>query len=185
MSSYICDEIRAIRFTPDDTGLARDHYLVVELGGDSNVTCKGKRARSWSALAVGEEWEVIHRVCRQAADCAGGMLKLRGKETKPENYIKAVRFAMADCMTLAEAREAGLCINARIRYTAAESKCYTFRALAKLRTPTATKLYGTDLFLFPFCLDNKADLAMWLENCRRVGWYNAEVSGIRFVGDQP
>lgn len=179
MSSYICDEFRAIRFTPEDTGLARNHYLVVELGGDSNLrrASDNKRARSWSALAVGEEWEVIHRVCRQAADCAGGMLKLRGKETKPENYIKAVRAAMAASVTLAEAREAGLYVRARIRYTVAESKCYTFKKLAGLRTPETTKRYGTDLFIFSFDLNDKADLAMWLENCRRVGWYNAEVSG--------
>ena len=106
MSTRIVDRIEAIRFPKETTGHYADRFLVAELGGDNNVRCArtGKRARSWSATAIGQEWEVIGEACRFAASCSGGMTKLRGRATKPESYIRAYRKALANAATMAEAR---------------------------------------------------------------------------------
>ena len=82
MSTHIVDRIEAIRFTAEVTGHYRDRYLVCELGGDNNVRCArtNRRARTWSATAIGEEWEIIGQACRFAAACSGGMTRLHGRE---------------------------------------------------------------------------------------------------------
>ena len=79
MSTHIVDRIEAIRFPAKVTGHYCDRYLVCELGGDSNVRCArtNRRARTWSATAIGEEWEIIGQACRFVAQNAvqlhGGM----------------------------------------------------------------------------------------------------------------
>ena len=45
---------------------------------------------------IGPEWQVIGDCCRFAAGCSGGMTKLRGRQTKPEAYIRAYRKALAN-----------------------------------------------------------------------------------------
>ena len=81
MSTHIVDRIEAIRFPKETTGRYADFFLVAELGGDNNVRCArtNRRARTWSATAIGEEWAVIGEACRFAASCSGGMTKLRGR----------------------------------------------------------------------------------------------------------
>jgi hypothetical protein len=179
MSTHIVDRIEAIRFPKEATGLCHDDYLVAELGGDNNVRDnRGRRARSWSATAIGQEWEVIKQACEFAACCSGGMLKLRGRVTKPEAYIRAYRKALATAATLEEARRGkGLYLRARIRFTEEEKKSWHFQQLAKTRTPRIETPFGEPQSVFDFDLNSREDTNLWLEHCHRAGWHNAEVDG--------
>ena len=179
MSTHIVDRIEAIRFPKEATGLCHDAYLVAELGGDNNVRDnRGRRARSWSATTIGQEWEVIKQACEFAACCSGGMLKLRGRVTKPEAYIRAYRKALATAATLEEARRGkGLYLRARIRFTEEEKKSWHFQQLAKTRTPRIETPFGEPQSVFDFDLNSREDTNLWLEHCHRAGWHNAEVDG--------
>jgi len=180
MSTRIIDRIEAIRFPKEVTGHYADQYLVAELGGDNNVRCArtNRRARSWSATAIGQEWEVIGQACRFASACAGGMTKLHGRATKPESYIRAYRKALATAVTMEQARAKGLGFTARIRFNAEERKEWHFKELTKKsRTPRETTEYGTAYAVFTFDLSKPDELTLWLEHCHGVGWNNAEVYG--------
>jgi hypothetical protein len=163
---------------------------VLELGGDNNLrTQGGKRCRSWSATAIGMEWEVIGKACRYAGDCAGGMLKLKGRETKPESYIRACRKALATALTLTESREQRrLTVTARIRVkqiaprapmTADEEAgwYYAGKLRAKGRTPRTVKEYGETYDVFEFDLAQPADVKLWLDHCHGNGWDCATAFG--------
>jgi hypothetical protein len=181
MSTHIVDRIEAIRLSPADTGLTRDVFIVVELGGDNNVrnARTNRRSRDWGATAIGEEWEVIRQACQFAAGCPGGMTRLRGRETKPEAYIRAYRKALATAAAgLVEGRhQKRLSITARIRFTAEQEKDWNFRELVKCRTPKAETLYGEPYKVFSFDLSNRNDLALWIKHCHGPAWNNAEVWG--------
>ena len=97
MSTHIVDKIEAVRLSQEATGHYEDIFLVMELGGDNNVRdMRGRRARDWGMTCIGPEWQVIGDCCRFAAGCSGGMTKLRGRQTKPEAYIRAYRKALAN-----------------------------------------------------------------------------------------
>ena len=192
MSTHIVDRIEAIRFPKEVTGHYADQFIVLELGGDNNLrTTRGnKRCRSWSATAIGMDWEVIGKACRFAGGCAGGMVKLHGRETKPESYIRAYRKALATALTLTESREQRrLTITARIRVKQIKpgepmdgderAGCYhAGELLAKhKRTPRTVTQYGTTYDVFDFDLSQPADLKLWLDHCHGNGWDCAEVFG--------
>jgi hypothetical protein len=180
MSTHIVDRIEAIRFPAEVTGQYRDRYLVTELGGDNNVRCArtNRRARTWSATAIGEEWEVIGQACRFAAGCAGGMTKLHGRETKPESYIRAYRKALANAATMEEARAKGFGLTARIRISDENEEQWRAKELQKKgRTPRQTTEYGKNYAEFTFDLSKPDELALWLEYCHGPAWHNAEVYG--------
>lgn len=181
MSTHIVDRIEAIRFPKETTGHYADLFLVAELGGDNNVRCArtNRRARTWSATAIGEDWAVIGEACRFAASCSGGMTKLRGRVTKPESYIRAYRKALANAATMEEARRVkGLGLTARIRFTEEERKGWHYKELQKKgRTPRETTEYGTAYAVFEFDLSKPEELALWLEYCHGNGWNNATVYG--------
>ncbi len=180
MSTHIVDRIEAIRFPAEVTGRYRDEYLVCELGGDNNVRCArtNRRARTWSATAIGEEWEVIGRACQFAAACAGGGTKLHGRQTKPESYIRAYRKALATAATMEEARQKGIGLTARIRIFDEEEQKWRINELHKKgKTPRKAEEYGKTYIEFTFDLSQPADLALWLDNHHGPAWHNAEVYG--------
>jgi hypothetical protein len=180
MSTHIVDRIEAIRLTPAETGRTREFYIVVELGGDNNVrnARTNRRARDWSVTAIGEEWSVIGRACELASGCAGGMVKLRGRVTKPESYIRAYRQALANATDRKEASASRrLSITARIRFTAAQQTGYYYRNLLKFRTPTDETSFGDPIKVFHFDLDKPEDMRLWLEHCQGPAWNNADVFG--------
>lgn len=183
MSTHIVDRIEAIRFPAESTGRYRDEYLVCELGGDNNVRCArtNRRARTWSATAIGEEWEVIGRACQFAAACAGGMTRLHGRETKPESYIRAYRKALANAATMEEARAKGIGLTARIRIFDEKEQKWRIDELHKMgKTSRKTEepgMYGKTYIEFTFDLSQPTDLALWLDHCHGPAWHNAEVYG--------
>jgi hypothetical protein len=172
MSTHIVDRIVAIKFPKDTTGHYADQFLVAELGGDNNVTDnRGRRARTWSATAIGQEWEIIGQACQFAAGCSGGMVKLRGRVTKPESYIRAYRKAIAEAKSLTESE---LRIVARIQFIGSTDN-YAYKELAKFKTPRIEKLWGDNATIFDFALPS--ELATWLQHRKQPAWHCAEVSG--------
>jgi len=178
MSTHIVDRIEAIRFPKLD--YERDVFLVVELGGDSNVTdMRDRRARSWGATCIGPEYQVIGDCCRFAAGCSGGMTKLHGRVTKPEAYIRAYRKALASAISLYDAYRRGLHITGRIRFDRADRKgvFYLEEAIKGGKTPRGETLYEETRAIIDFDLSDPTDLALW-NKCRHGdGWNNAEVTG--------
>ena len=157
MSTHIVDRIEAIRFPKETTGHYADLFLVAELGGDNNVRCArtNRRARTWSATAIGEDWAVIGEACRFAASCSGGMTKLHGRVTKPESYIRAYRKALTNAATMEEARRVkGLGLTARIRFTEEERKGWHYKELQKkgrtrARQPSTARPTRFSSLIFP------------------------------------
>jgi hypothetical protein len=179
MSTHIVDRIEAIRFPKLD--YERDVFLVLELGGDNNVTdMRGRRARSWGATCIGPEYQVIGDCCRFAAGCSGGMTKLHGRVTKPEAYIRAYRKAVANAADgLSGARERGLIVTGRIRFDRSDRNAayHLERAVQGGKTPRDETRYGEARAVIDFDLTDPTDLALW-NNCRHgVGWNNVEVTG--------
>ena len=106
------------------------------------------------------------------------MLKLRGRVTKPEAYIRAYRKALSNAATVEDARRGkGLCVRQRIRFTEEEKKSWHFQELAKTRTPRIETPFGETQSVFEFDLNSLDDTKLWLEHCHRAGWHNAEVDG--------
>jgi len=89
---------------PEASPLAEDQYYLFVESGSSNCyeVDTGRRSRSWEFVAAGEKWQVIAEVCRNAAYCEGGLLKVRGRWTKPENYIKLWRKTLAEARPVSE-----------------------------------------------------------------------------------
>lgn len=71
-------------------------YLAVILFGESNVRDIATNAisKDWRLYSHGWEYSIIQTVCRWAGDTEGGMLKLSGRWTKPENYLRLWRQAI-------------------------------------------------------------------------------------------
>ena len=169
MSTHIVDRIEAIRFTAAAIGHYEDIYLLMELGGDNNVTDeRGRRARSWSATCIGPEWGVIGDCCRFASGCSGGMTKLRGRATTPEAYIRAYRKAIKAAKGLSEtATEKHIHLTGRIRFARDDKTAayYLKEAVKGGKTPRESDYFGTKMDVVEFNLADTADLTLW-NKCR-------------------
>jgi hypothetical protein len=181
MSTRIVDRIEAIRFPKEAIDHYEDVYLVMELGGDNNVTdMRGRRARSWSATCIGPEWSVIGDCCRFAAGCSGGMTKLKGRKTTPESYIRAYRKALANATGLQDALVArGLHVTGRVRFDRKESsgEYHLKEAIKGGKLPRDETRYGEPRAVVDFNLSDHIDLALWYVCHHGTGWNNAEVTG--------
>ena len=110
------------------------------------------------------------------------MLKLHGRVTKPESYIRVYRKALANAADgLVEAGRRGLTVNARIRFSKEDEKgvqgSYHFRELVKQRAPNEETLFGESYKVFRFNLTDPADMQLWLKHRHGRAWNNAEVHG--------
>ncbi len=181
MSTHIVDQIEAVRFPAADIGYYEDIYLVMELGGDNNVTnMHGRRARDWSAAIIGSDWHVIGDCCRgPAASCEGGMTKLHGRQTTPETYIRAYRKALKNATSYQDAGTRGLRISGRIRFDPADKHQAELQQIAfDAGKYAATQPYfGKHLSVITFDLGNPADLALWFKCIHGTAWNNCEVYG--------
>ena len=182
MSTHTVDRIEAVRFPKESIGHYEDVYLVVELGGDNNVRDnRGRRARSWGATCIGPDWEVIGECCRKwACSCSGGMTKLRGRQTKPESYIRAYRKALADAaLGIGGAACRQLHLTGRIRFDRKDkSGAYHLQEAVKGgKTPRDETRYGEERAVVDFNLTDPAELALWFRCQHGVAWNNVEVRG--------
>ena len=90
MSTHIVDKIEAVRLSQEATGHYGKHFPRHGVGRRQQ---RPRHARA-AGTRLGHdlhrpEWQVIGDCCRFAAGCSGGMTKLRGRQTKPEAYIRA------------------------------------------------------------------------------------------------
>lgn len=85
---------------PQDTPcgyLKGELFILMELGGDNNVIdpITGTFSRAWHlGKAYFSQCDLMKRVVVDSALCESLMLKMNGRDTKPENYIKAWRTAL-------------------------------------------------------------------------------------------
>lgn len=73
-----------------------DRFVVIIETGPSN--CYGhsnRRVRDWQVCMIGTHDQVIQQTIRFAAECEGGMLKVRGRDCTPESYIRRIRRILA------------------------------------------------------------------------------------------
>jgi hypothetical protein len=190
MSTHIVDRVEAIRFPKELIDHYDDKFLVLQLGGDNNCfesgigNVNGRRARHWSAMHFGPEYQVIGQVCNFAGDCEGGMTRFSGEShTSPESYIRKHRKAIANAAVGIEgAAQRHLSITARIRFvvdTKDSSEQYTFKELISVRTPEKETKYDTEYNVFRFDLRVPDDLKLWAKYARNPAWNSVEVSGPR------
>ncbi|MBS1080906.1 MAG: hypothetical protein ABF572_10750 [Gluconobacter sp.] len=92
-----------------DSSFHADQYLLMELGGDNNVY-EGRgslRARSWSLIGAGQNWEIMRQVVQYAASCEGGGMRFSGaSETQAETYIRKCRTVLRDAVAALSAIKA-------------------------------------------------------------------------------
>lgn len=181
MSTHIIDEIQAIRIPKEKTGSqwSRDIYILCELGGDNNCfnSRTNRRARDWSAITIGEEWDVIKNICEHAGYFSGGMTRFaRGRGT-PEAYIRRCRKAIKEAHELGNGGE--LRPTFEIRFTAEEKTKYSYQHRELIEAgavPEKIMQYGEEIELFRF---NPDHLEVWFKGIHGRGWRNVEIDGPR------
>jgi hypothetical protein len=96
MSSTFHVDLAVVVFKPASDDHRPPLFLLLEETAESNVfdAETGNLCPSWSAIEVGERWQVMTRIVQRSSDCEGGMLKFRGKYMLPEGYIKRWRDAI-------------------------------------------------------------------------------------------
>ena len=111
----------AIRFTAEELKAASgdwrfydDRYLLLELGGDNNmttdhpVTGREVGSRRWILSAFGNHTDVIRDVCTQASYCEGGGMRLYGeRNTAPAGFIRRVRNVLKSPVSVSDALQMG------------------------------------------------------------------------------
>jgi hypothetical protein len=178
MSTRIIDDIRAVKIPQYLHGISyeQDIHILCELGGDNNVidTATNRRARHWSAVAIGDTSDVIGKICAFAGSFEGGMRRfVRGKGT-PEIYIKRCRQALANASLIGQS---DLHISLRIRFNEEEKEQdkYYYTALLEAGVrPKQEMFYGRPEQVFDFRLEQ---IPVWLKGVRGPAWRNAHVSG--------
>lgn len=69
-------------------------------GGDSNsYGFDNKRSRSWGAIAIGTLEEVLEDGCLRAASCESEGLRLKGRASRPEGYLRLLREQMRNAQS--------------------------------------------------------------------------------------
>lgn len=183
MSSRIVFSAHAIRYPVEvlteceggrDGLIYEDQFLLLELGGQSNVIDRNNRvARDWSAVGVGMQWQVMQQVVQLAASCEGGCLRWLGRDTKAETYIGAQRRVVSnatlfsDQYVLPRSLTARLCLHMS---TIEEMNSYSrerLDTLAGIRTPQQAKptyVDGADCEWTSWTFDLLApgDFTLWL-----------------------
>ncbi|MGX9517250.1 hypothetical protein ACWX0P_00115 [Vibrio mediterranei] len=92
--SFMRDLARRLRQQDIPVPPMSDLYILHMLIGCNNLfdTVTQKTVRSWQFCGVGTEYDLVLRFgCRWAASVEGGNIKLRGRWTKAENWIRALR----------------------------------------------------------------------------------------------
>lgn len=183
MSTRIIDELKAIKIPQEIHGetYRQDIYILCELGGDNNLinTRTNRRARHWTAVAIGETWRVIGEICEYAGSFEGGMTKFSTGRATPESYIRRCRKALADADTFGSGE---LRLTFPIRFNAQEKENgakYQYEELIKAgATPQVETRYGEKGEVFHF---SSTELKTWLKGIHGCAWRNVEVSGPREV----
>lgn len=96
MSHWI--EYQATAFVVPDGlgGLRGDRFIVAIEGGSNNLTERARSgrercARDWYVGMIGTAQQVLTQTVRMAGDCEGMSLRIQGRATTPETYIRRTR----------------------------------------------------------------------------------------------
>lgn len=114
MSHRICYGHLAIRFplallqsADPQTRFYSDQILLLELGGDNNMTTyhpvsrREVGSRRWMLCALGDECDIVREACKTAAYCEGGGMRLYGeRRTLPESYIRRIRTTLKQSVSV-------------------------------------------------------------------------------------
>jgi len=73
--------------------LWEDEIFLFIKSGCNNVH---PRPKTWHLHATGWNYSIIQTVCERAGSTEGGCIKMNGKDTTPENYIKLYRKVIAE-----------------------------------------------------------------------------------------
>ncbi|MBR0560487.1 hypothetical protein [Neokomagataea anthophila] len=101
----------------EDLHFFDDVFLLFELGGDNNVyEGQGRRrARDWSLIGAGQDWEVMREIVGWAASCEGGGMRFSGEtRTQAETYIRKCRTSLAKAVSPDAARALGIACSGTI-----------------------------------------------------------------------
>lgn len=185
MSYRIEYELKAIRIPANHAGDYDDVFLCIALGGDNNCyeVDSDKRVRSWTLEAIGQQWRAMDPLCEFAGSCEGGSLKLHGRWTKPENYIKAWRKAFEQAIPLDRVFEYQIRVSPHIDFTTEEAtngRAKDFEALRAVYAPTDYKSYYAkeSVHRFKFDIHKPNDCAIWLKHAHGGrAWKFADVYG--------
>jgi hypothetical protein len=181
MSSHIIDELKAVKIPKEMFGRRDDFFILCELGGDNNMidSRTNKRARNWSAIAIGESWQVIEEICKTAGYFEGGMVKLSTGRATPEGFIRKCRKALESPDILGQSE---LRIYFQLRFNETEIKDgakWQIEDLTKAgAVATEEERYGTKETVYNF---TSSDFPVWLKGIHGRAWRNVEVSGPRTV----
>ena len=138
MSTHIQDALYAIRVSKEQAGNKySDVYILLAQGGDNNVISNqtGRRATDWYSVAISEDWGCLGRVTEMASACCGGCLKLYGRDTSPETYIRAWRKAIDAASPLVRASQAGFSLRAYARFPKAATEGQISKRPSEQSTP--------------------------------------------------
>ncbi|WP_127840976.1 hypothetical protein [Burkholderia gladioli] len=98
-------------------------YAAFERGYESNVY---PHTDHWSAIALGNYAQVMHRLFSHASSCEGGMLRSRKGPIKPENYLESWRRHLAKPSLLCD-RAVDLSVGSSLYSAVAESQLEAVR----------------------------------------------------------
>ena len=128
MSHRICYGHLAIRFPQDvlraaldDWRLYQDQYVLLELGGDNNMTTISPHtrrevgSRRWSISEFGTHTDIIRKSCHLAAYCESGGMRLYGeRNTTPEGYLRRTRNTLKEAVSVQDASSMGFSMSAKL-----------------------------------------------------------------------
>jgi hypothetical protein len=91
----------ALKNALPDSNFYMEHFILLELHGDNNVTTINPYSRRevgclhWITEAIGDGNDIVRNAIRSSVFCEGGDLRFYGQRyTTPESYIRRVRNAL-------------------------------------------------------------------------------------------
>ena len=149
--------LEVLKAAQPDIGRYSDQFLLLELGGDNNMTTmhRGREvgSRRWILSALGDQCDIVRDACKSAAYCEGGGMRLSGeRHTTPESYIRRVRNVLKDAISLSDAtREFGFSLTATLSIDSSSERAKGWsHAIERLSTDVLRQeeggMYRWDLF---------------------------------------
>jgi hypothetical protein len=173
MSYRIVYDLAAVRLPAEtlrphvaDSSFYADQYLLMELGGDNNVY-EGHgslRARSWSLIGAGQNWEIMREVVQYAASCEGGGMRFYGaSETQAETYIRKCRTVLRDAVGAQALLDRGMTCTGKFALRKGPVSAWLHKRVDELSAIKAPEMTGeTPLWSWLNLLRDPKDAAIFL-----------------------
>lgn len=202
MSHRICYGHLAIRFPLDilksvepEMHRYSDQYLLLELGGDNNLTTyhpvsrREVGSRRWMLSSLGDQWDIVKDACKYGAHCEGGGMRLNGeRHTSPESYIRRIRSVLKSAVSFDDAVSMGFSLSATLTMDPASERGKAWAKAAELLTADVQRSEEGGLYrwtLYPLhSLHHAAHLFVRSNLDTSDPWNFAKVDGPDFDFDQ-